>query len=300
MPMVQDPSTISMKSVSAKKRERVLGSEMAYVEEGSGDPIVLLHGNPTSSYLWRNVLPHLAPLGRCIVPDLIGMGDSAKLPDSGPGSYRFDVQRRHLDALLEQLGVRDRVVLVLHDWGSGLGFDWANRHRDAVRGIAYMEAIIRPPQSDNLPAEARELMSLLKSDEGERIALETPIYEEVLARGILRSLRDEELAEYRRPFRRPGEDRRPTLDWARANPLDGQPADVDAIVGDYCDWLAHSTVPKLFINGDPGMGLTGARRDFVRTWPVQREVTVPGLHFLQEDSPDEIGRAVAAWIATLP
>jgi haloalkane dehalogenase len=278
-----------------KRRRRVFGREMAYVEVGAGDPIVLLHGNPTSSYLWRNVLPHLQPRGRCIAPDLIGMGDSDKLPNSGPGAYRFVEHRRYLDALLEDLGVRERVTLVVHDWGSALGFDWANRHREAVRGIAHMGALVQPCGWNDWPESSRDLLQASRSPAGEKMALEGDLFEQALTGGILRTLSEEELDEYRRPFAHPGEDRRPTLTWAQENPLDGEPADVTEIEHSYSAWLAQSSVPKLFVNGDLG-AMSGSLRDFVRTWTAQREVTVRGLHFLQEDSPHEIGRAIADWL----
>jgi haloalkane dehalogenase len=294
----QQSPTISAEFPYEKKRLQVLGREMAYVEVGQGDPIVLLHGNPTSSYLWRNVLPYLEPLGRCIAPDLIGMGDSDKLPNSGPGSYRFVEHRRYLDALLEGLGVRERVTLVVHDWGSGLGFDWANRRREAVRGIAYMEAILRPPGWE-LPEQYQQMILMARTPAGEAMALEQPFYEQVLTSNVLRQLSEAELAEYRRPFANPGEDRRPTLSWARENPVHGEPADVAEIVKSYSEWLARSSVPKLLVRGEPGAGITGSLLDFCRTWNAQREVTVRGLHFLQEDSPHEIGRAIADWLASI-
>jgi haloalkane dehalogenase len=284
-----------------KRRLRVLGGEMAYVEVGEGDPIVLLHGNPDSSYGWRNVLPYLQPFGRCIAPDLIGMGDSDKRPDSGPGSYRFVEHRRHLDALLEGLGVRERVTLVVHDWGSALGFDWANRHRDAVRGIAYLEALVRPLTWDDWQEADRGFFQALRSPAGEGMVLEQNLFgvEQLLPGGVLRALGEEEMTWYRRPFLRPGEDRRPVLTFVRQLPVDGEPADVTEIVSSYADWLRRSRVPKLFLNGEPGAILTESRRDFCRTWPAQREVTVRGLHFLQEDSPDEIGRAIADWLPAI-
>jgi haloalkane dehalogenase len=285
-----------------KQRRRVLGSEMAYVEVGAGDPIVLLHGNPTSSYLWRNVLPHLQPLGRCIAPDLIGMGDSDKLPNSGPGSYRFVVHRRYLDALLDALDVRERVTLVIHDWGSALGFDWANRHREAVKGIAYMEAILGPLHWDDLGKFGmRPALQALRSQAGEAMVLGDNFFiEQFLPKGILRTLSVEEMAEYRWPFADPGEGRRPTLTWPRQLPIEGEPADVVAIVAAYADWLARSSVPKLFVKAEPGAFLAGgAILNFARSLPVQAEVKVAGVHFLQEDSPDEIGRAIAGWMGTL-
>ncbi|MBV8785205.1 MAG: haloalkane dehalogenase [Mycobacterium sp.] len=284
-----------------KQWRQVLGRKMAYVEVGSGDPIVLLHGNPTSSYLWRNVLPHLQPLGRCIAPDLIGMGDSDKLPDSGPGSYRFVEHRRYLDALLEDLGVRQRVTLVIHDWGSALGFDWANRHRDAVKGIAFMEAIVAPQGRDHWDSMGmREALEAIRSDAGEEMVLKNNYFiEEILPNAVMRKLSDEEMGEYRRPFSEPGEGRRPTLTWPREIPIEGEPADVSAIAADYADWLATSDVPKLFLKAEPGAILTNDRLvDLVRGWPALTEKTVSGIHFVQEDSPDEIGRAIADWMGT--
>ena len=285
-----------------KQRRRVLGRTMAYVEVGEGDPIVLLHGNPTSSYLWRNVLPHLQPRGRCIAPDLIGMGDSDKLPGSGPGSYRFVEHRRYLDALLESLDVRERVTLVIHDWGSGLGFDWANRHRDALKGIAYMEAIVRPQGWDHWDnINARPVLKELRSEGGEAMVLRDNFFiEQILPKAILRTLSVEEMAQYRRPIAEPGEGRRPTLTWPREIPIEGEPADVAAIVAAYADWLATSRVPTLFVKAEPGLLIAGgATLDFARGLPGQTEVKVSGLHFVQEDSPDEIGQAIARWMQGL-
>jgi haloalkane dehalogenase len=284
-----------------KKYCEVLGSKMAYVEVGSGDPIVFLHGNPTSSYLWRNIIPHLEGAGRCIAPDLIGQGDSDKLESSGPERYRFVEHRRYLDALLEQLGVERNVTLVIHDWGSGLGFDWANRHRDAVRGIAYMEAIVAPIAGwDDWPDAARQLFQALRSPAGEDMILEKNVFvENILPGSVLRGLTDAEMAVYRRPFAEPGEARRPTLTWPRQIPIAGEPEDVTAIARDYAAWLAESEVPKLFVNAEPGAILTGPQRELCRSWPNQTEVTVAGSHFIQEDSPDEIGRAIADWLAKI-
>jgi haloalkane dehalogenase len=285
-----------------KQRRRVLGREMAYVEVGEDNPIVLLHGNPTSSYLWRNVIPHLQPLGRCIAPDLIGMGDSDKLPDSGPGSYRFVEHRRYLDASLESLNVRERVTFVIHDWGSALGFDWANRHREAVKGIAYMEAIMGRQYWDHWDKfKMRPVLEALRSEAGEAMVLQDNFFvEKVLPGAILRKLCDEEMAEYRRPFAEPGESRRPTLTWPREIPIEGDPADVTEIADAYAKWLRTSDVPKLFLRAEPGGILAGGKvLDVARSLPAQTEVTVAGVHFVQEDSPHEIGRAVAGWIKTL-
>jgi haloalkane dehalogenase len=243
-----------------KQRLEILGQTMAYVDVGVGDPIILLHGNPTSSYVWRNVIPHVRPLGRCIAPDLIGMGDSAKLPHSGPSSYSFVEHRRYLDGLLDRLGVRGRVTLIVHDWGSALGFDWANRHREAIKGIAHMEAIVRPWRWDELPADFRPGFEALRSPAGETLVLEQNVFiEQALPGSILRQLTANELAEYRGPFADPGEGRRPMLTWPRQIPIDGEPADVEAIVRAYADWLATSQVPKLFIKAEPTSHSLGRR-----------------------------------------
>ena len=284
----------------AKKQATILGRAMRYVEEGTGDPIVFLHGNPTSSYLWRNVTPHVAHLGRCIAPDLIGMGDSDKLQTSGPASYRFVEHRHYLDALLTHLEVASNVVLVVHDWGSALGFDWANRHRDAVQGLVYMEGIVRPVTWDEWPDAARQVFRGFRSPVGEEMVLEKNMFvERVLPGSILRSLTQDEMTVYRRPYLTPGEDRRPTLSWPREIPIDGEPADVAEIVSSYAAWLETSSVPKLFVNAEPGAILTGTQREYCRTWPNQEEVTVAGSHFIQEDSPDDIGTAVARFVQRL-
>jgi haloalkane dehalogenase len=281
----------------ANRSALVYGRQVAYFDQGSGDPIVFLHGNPTSSYLWRNVIPHLEHLGRCVAPDLIGMGNSDKLPCSGPDRYTFVEHRHFLDGLLEAIGVDANITLVVHDWGSALGFDWANRHREAVRAIAYMEAIVAPITWADWPEPARKIFDDLRSPAGESMILDKNVFiERILPGSTLRALKDEEMEAYRQPFREPGEDRRPTLTWPRQIPIEGAPADVHDIVTDYGAWLATSKIPKLFINAIPGAILTGQQRDFCRTWPNQTEVSVPGIHFIQEDSPDEIGIAIAEWL----
>lgn len=283
--------------VGAKRRVAVLDTTMAVYETGAGNPIVFLHGNPTSSILWRDVIPHVAHLGRCIAPDLIGMGDSDKRPGDGE-QYRFTEHRRYLDALLDALDVHDQVTLVLHDWGTALGFDWANRHRDAVSAIAYTEGIVRPLEGwDEWPEDARKIFQGFRSAAGESLILERNLFiERVLPNSIIRELTAEELDAYRRPFAEPGEDRWPTLRWPREIPIAGEPADVVDIVGSYAAWLSTSPVPKLFINAEPGSILTGAQREFCRSWPNQTEVAVTGIHFVQEDSAEDIGRALAQWI----
>ncbi|MFW5875699.1 MAG: haloalkane dehalogenase [Myxococcota bacterium] len=291
MPSARDPHP--------RKTADVGGRRMSYVEVGQGDPIVFLHGNPTSSYLWRNVIPHLQNHGRCIAPDLIGMGGSDKLPPRDPDRYRFTCHRRYLDELFDQLGVRENVTLVIHDWGSALGFDWARRHPGSVRAIAYMEAIVRPMSWDEWPEAARDMFRALRSPAGEAIILDKNVFvERILPASVVRELGEEEMQAYRAPFQT-REDRWPTLVWPREIPLDGEPKDVAEIVGDTAAFLAASEIPKLFVNAEPGVILTGPQREFCRTFPNQTEVTVPGSHFLQEDAPDEIGQAVASWLSAL-
>ena len=291
---------IQAKPYAALRFRDVKGSQMAYIDEGVGDAIVFQHGNPTSSYLWRNVLPHLEGLGRLVACDLIGMGGSDKLSPSGPDRYNYAEQREYLFALWDALELGERVVLVLHDWGGALGMDWANQHRDRVQGIAYMESVAMPISWSDFPAPVAGVFQGFRSPAGEQMVLEQNMFvENVLPGGMSRQLTDAEMDHYRAPFRNPGEDRRPTLSWPRNIPIDGEPADVVAAVKDFVSWLATSEVPKLFINGEPGAIIRGAVRDFVRTWPNQTEVTVNGVHFLQEDSPDEIGTAVADFVRRL-
>ncbi len=274
----------------------VSGKQMAYHDVGEGDPVVFLHGNPTSSYLWRDIVPHVSGQARCVVPDLIGQGDSDKLDDPTADSYTFVEHRDYLDGLLDQLDLGDNITFVIHDWGSALGFDWANRNRDRVAGICYMEAIVRPVTWDEWPESARGIFQSMRTEAGEEIVMTKNLFiEAILPSSIMRTLSDEEMNEYRRPFVDPA-DRRPTLTWPRQIPIDGEPADVHDIVSAYADWLSTSDIPKLFINADPGIILTGPQREFCRTWPNQTEVTVPGIHFIQEDSPNEIGEALANWL----
>lgn len=279
-----------------KKTVSVNGKTISYAEMGEGDPIIFQHGNPTSSYLWRNIMPHLAVQGRCIAIDLIGMGDSDKLEDSGPDRYTLLEHRDYFDAALDALGVTSNVTFVIHDWGSALGFDWANRYRDSVIGIAYMESIVRPVSWDDWPEAARGVFQGFRSSAGEDMVLDKNVFvERVLPGSIIRDLSDEEMEVYRRPFKNPGEERRPTLTWPRQIPIEGEPAEVVELVQSYADWLSKSDMPKLFINAEPGAILIGPQREFCRSWPNQQEVTVAGNHFLQEDSPNEIGEAIAQW-----
>ena len=294
--------TVSAQDPYPRRRISAGGTEIAYIDTGTGDtgvgePIIFLHGNPTSSYLWRNVIPHLESVGRCLAPDLAGMGESGKTPD---GSYRFSGHSTVLDQWFEAMGLSNGVTLVMHDWGSALGFHWAKRHPERVKGLVYMEAIVRPVTWEDWPEAARQVFQGFRSPAGEEMVLEKNIFlERVLPGSILRGLTEEEMEVYRRPYLEPGESRRPTLTWPREIPIDGEPADVVQIVSDYGAWLATSDVPKLFINAEPGAILTGPQQEFCRSWPNQREVTVKGIHFIQEDSPAEIGRAIADWYRTL-
>lgn len=291
---------LNTQAFANKKFIDINGSRMAYIDEGEGDAIVFQHGNPTSSYLWRNVMPYCRGLGRLIACDLIGMGDSAKLSPSGPDRYTYAEQREFLFGLLDQLALGDRVILVVHDWGSALGFDWANSHRKRVQGIAYMEAIVRPLTWAEWPPNARQVFQNFRSPAGEQMVLAKNVFvERVLPGSIIRKLADTEMAEYRRPFQQEGESRRPTLTWPRQIPIEGEPLDVVATVAAYSNWLSASQKPKLFINAQPGSILVGPQREFCRSWPNQTEVTVNGTHFIQEDSPDEIGAAVAAFVRGL-
>jgi haloalkane dehalogenase len=283
-----------------RERVPVLGTEMAYVDVGEGDPIVFLHGNPTSSYLWRNVVPHVQHLGRCIAPDLVGMGESGKLPDPGRGTYSFATHARHLAAFLEAVGVQRRVTLVLHDWGSALGFDWARHHPEQVRGLAFTEAIVTPMTWADWPADARRIFRRMRGDDGEQLVLEENAFvERILPASTLRGLTPQAHERYRAPFRTP-QDRWPTLEWPRQIPLENVPPLVRDVVAQYGVWLRGSAVPKLFLDAEPGSILVGRQRALVRKWPSVTEVTVPGAHFVPEDSPHAIGRALADWIPTLP
>ena len=283
-----------------KKFASVKGKQIAYVEEGSGDPIVLLHGNPTSSFLWRNVIPELVESGRVIVPDLIGQGDSEKLPASeGPERYSLEVAYSYVDGLLESIGANENVTLVIHDWCTGVGFLWAMRHSAAVKGVAYMEGIVKPVSWSDWPESAVGIFKGFRSDKGEDLILNRNMFiEGVLPSSVIRPLSNTEMDAYRAPHLET-DDRQPLLNWPRQIPIEGEPEDVVALVNEYGAFMAASDMPKLFINADPGSILVGAQREFCRSWPNQQEVTVKGLHFIQEDSPVEIGQAVANWLKAL-
>ena len=288
---------ISTQDSHPRKNTSAGGTNISYVDTGSGDPIVFLHGNPTSSYLWRNIITHLRFDARCLAPDLMGMGDSGKSPNS---SYRFIDHSSVLDSWFDAVGLTSKVTLVVHDWGSALGFHWAKRNPEHVKGIVYMEAIVRPVTWEEWPEASRNLFQGFRSPAGEEIIIEKNVcVERVLPGSVLRKLTEEEMEVYRRPYIEGGESRRPTLTWPREIPIEGEPPDVVQIVSEYAEWLSTSPIPKLFINADPGAILVGAQREFCRSWPNQKEISVPGQHFIQEDSPDEIGLAIADWYQTI-
>ena len=285
-----------------RHRADIGGVEMVYVDTGSpaaasDGAVVFLHGNPTSSYLWRNIIPYVSPLARCLAPDLMGMGESDATPE---GSYRFADHSRYLDAWFDAVLPDGPVTLVVHDWGSALGFHWSRRNPERIRGLVYMEAIVRPVTWDEWPEAAKQVFQGFRSEAGESMVLERNIFvERVLPGSTINGISDEAMEVYRRRYAEPGESRRPTLSWPREIPIDGEPPDVVAIVADYAEWLSQTPTPKLFINAEPGAILTGPQREFCRAFPNQREVTVPGVHFIQEDSPHEIGAAIAEWYAGL-
>jgi haloalkane dehalogenase len=285
-----------------KQYVEVRGLKMAYAEMGEGEPkIVFLHGNPTSSFLWRNIMPHVAHLGHCIAPDMLGMGDSDPLPDSGPGRYTFINQRDYLFEMFDALELGDEVIFVIHDWGSAMGFSWAMQHAERVKGIAYMESIVRPQQMQEADTGGG-FFGMLRSPEGERLVLEENMFvERLFIGGLEHYLTEEEKNEYRRPYLEPGESRRPTLTWPRELPLGGTPEVNDQIIAEYSAWLATETaIPKLLVHAEPGAIFRAPPMlEFVRSFQNQTEVSVYGGHFVQEVSPDAIGRALADWIADL-
>ncbi len=283
---------LSTNNPTHRKTLPILDSHIAYIDEGTGNPILFLHGNPTSSYLWRNIMPHCTDVGRILAPDLIGMGHSGNNPAN---TYRFADHYRYLSAWIDAMNLGDNIILVIHDWGSGLGFHWAHKHPDRVAGIVYMEAIVRPVTFADWPDSARGIFQAMRSPKGENLVLERNFFvERILPASIKRTLTDEEMTVYRARYADSTASRLPTLQWPCEIPFDGEPADNHALIQAYADWLSTSdTLPKLFINADPGIILIGNQRDFCRTWPNQTEITVSGLHFIQEDSPNEIGAATA-------
>ncbi len=291
-----------MNSITLKKQKISINNKnIAYVESGSGDPIIFLHGNPTSSYLWRNITPHLESQGRCICIDLIGMGDSDKLDNPDENSYQFEEHYHYVNAAIESLTNGENITFVIHDWGSALGFNWCYHNPDSIKGIAYMEAIVKEMTWDDWDNDAKSIFQGFRSAAGENLVLEKNYFvEKVLPGSIIRTLNSDEMNEYRRPFLNSGEDRRPTLSWPREIPIEGQPGNVCEIVNRYAEWMETNNIPKLFINAEPGAITTGRIRDFCRSWRNQTEVTVKGGHFVQEDSPDEIGKAISTWYKNIP
>lgn len=281
-----------------KKYKTVDGVRMAYDEVGEGDPILFLHGNPTSSYLWRKVIPHVQHLGRCIAPDMVGMGDSARLPNSGPGVYTYLAHRKYLFGLLEKLGVDENVTLVIHDWGSAMGFNWAQLNPGKVKGIAYMEALLSPPNRED--ATPSKFFQVLRSERGDKAILQDNLFITMFLQEVGLYLSEEDKAEYMRPYLDAGESRRPTLTWPREVPYGNDPAANAEIISAYSAWLSESDVPKLFIQADPGIIFrVGDLRRFARSLPNQKIVQVYGGHFVQEISGDAIGRALLDWIPSL-
>ena len=283
-----------------KKFIDVNGKQMAYVDEGSGDTVLFLHGNPTSSYLWRNIAPHVEDTNRIVIPDLIGMGDSEKLDGEDNSGYKYHGQYEYLTGLMDKLDLGDSIHLVIHDWGSAMGFQFARENPSRIKSITYMEAIVMPLTWDQWPDAATKIFGLFRSEAGEELVLEKNFFvERILLGDSLSGYSDEEKEEYIRPFINSGEDRRPTLTWPRQIPLDGEPKEVVDEVTKNADFHKNSEIPKLFINADPGTILTGDQREFVRSWKNQKEITVKGNHFVQEDSADEIGLALNEFIRNL-
>ena len=292
-----------MTKISAREPEKkninVLGKKMTYVDKGKGDPIIFQHGNPASSYLWRNIIPYLENQGRCIAIDLIGMGDSDKLTDNGNNTYSYHIQKQYFDKCLEELEIKENITFVIHDWGSALGFNWAYEHQESVKGVCYMEAIVKKISWEDWPKDAKSIFQGFRSDAGEDLILKKNLFiEGVLPNAIIRHLTETEMDIYRKPFLKEI-DRRPTLDWPRQIPINNEPEDVCKIVDDYSSWMSINEIPKLFINADPGSILTGKQREFCRKWKNQQELTVKGNHFIQEDSPNEIGEAISKWYKNL-
>ena len=283
-----------------KKKISIDGKEIAYHQQGSGEPIVFLHGNPTSSYLWRNITPYLHDQASCISMDLIGMGDSDKLDNPDTNSYRFEEHFYYVEKAIKALTNNEKITLVVHDWGSALGFHWSYKHPELIKGIAYMEAIVKEMTWDDWDKNAKSIFQGFRSDAGEDLVLEKNYFiEKVLPGSIIRTLDADEMNEYRRPFLSSGEDRRPTLSWPREIPIEGEPGNVCQIVNEYAELMKTNNIPKLFINAEPGAITTGKIRDFCRSWKNQTQVTVKGIHFIQEDSPEEIGKSLSKWYKEL-
>ena len=294
---------ISPRMPYEKKLAAVAGQKMAYAEHGEGDPIVFLHGNATSSYIWRNIMPHMEGLGRLIAIDNMGQGDSARLPNTGPDSYTLAEQQSYIDGMLDVLGVSDaeNITFVMHDWGGPLGMSWAHRHPDQIRGLAYCEVLVCNHESyDDYPNAVGGMLKRLRGPEGEQLVLEENFFvEKVFTAGVIRDIDEETMAEIRRPYTEPGESRRATLTWPRQIPIEGKPADVAALMDTLSVWMQTNDISKLFINVEPGQIVFEKDLEILRSWSHATEVTVRGLHHPQEDSPDDIGKALARWYRAL-
>ena len=283
-----------------KKYKDIKNSKMAFIDEGSGDTFLFLHGNPTSSFLWRNIAPHVEDIGRIVIPDLIGMGDSDKLEGVDNPGYKYHGQYSYLTALMDELDLGNNIHLIIHDWGSAMGFQFARENKDRIKSITYMEAIVMPLTWDQWPDPATKIFGLFRSEAGEELVLEKNFFvERILLADSSTGYTEEEKSEYIRPFINPGEDRRPTLTWPRQIPLDGEPSDVVEEVRLNAEFHKESDIPKLFINADPGSILIGDQREFARSWKNQTEITVKGNHFIQEDSSEEIGAALRNFVESL-
>ena len=283
-----------------KKYKDIKNSKMAFIDEGSGDTFLFLHGNPTSSFLWRNIAPHVEDIGRIVIPDLIGMGDSDKLEGVDNPGYKYHGQYSYLTALMDELDLGDNIHLIIHDWGSAMGFQFARENQDRIKSITYMEAIVMPLTWDQWPDPATKIFGLFRSEAGEELVLEKNFFvERILLADSSTGYTEEEKSEYIRPFINPGEDRRPTLTWPRQIPLDDEPSEVVEEVRLNAEFHKESDIPKLFINADPGSILIGDQREFARSWKNQTEITVSGNHFIQEDSSEEIGAALRNFVESL-
>lgn len=298
LPTPDPTQTLSTENPALRRMVTVGDAEMAYIDIGEGDPIVFLHGNPTSSFLWRNVIPHVEGMGRIVAPDFVAHGHSSTSPRE---AYHFKDNIEYFDAFFEALDLTKNVTLVIHDWGAAVGFYRAARFPEQIKGIAYMEAMVWPRHWTDMPPERVETFKHFRTPEGTREALESNLFTEVMLfeRGIIRDLSEAEKDVYRYPVTRPGGTSLPGILMPNDIPFDGEPADNHALVQFYSDWLRDSDVPKLFINADEGHGLAGAAREFARTFRNQSEVTVHARHYMQEDVPDEVGAAVARFVRTL-
>lgn len=275
------------------------GLRQSYLEIGAGDPIVFLHGNPTSSALWRKIMPYAAPYGRCLAPDLIGMGASDKIPGADEKDYSFASHASFLDAFLEKTNCRSNIVLVVHDWGGPLGFDFARRHPDAIRAIVFMETFVWRYPVD-APKFVLDFFNFYRSPEGARAVLdENQFVEGVLLSQVRDQIDDSEVEAYRRPFARRGADRMPTLAWPRQVPIGDDPPDVARVFDSYLAFMATTEIPKLWINVEPGALIPEPLKSAPRAWKNLAEATVKGTHFAQEQSPHGIGRAIAAFLEKL-